>query len=65
MRGRDPKSSATKRKQEKMATAEEDSKMPPAIIDSEEEAEMPESEFDEINPLDETLEEWLNARKRS
>jgi len=67
--GRVPKSSAaassssTKRKQEKMTVAEEESKMPPRVIDSEEEAILPESEFDEVNPLDYTLEELFNARK--
>ena len=74
-RGRDPNdpnrygtpaasSSSTKRKQEQMI-AEEESKMPPCIIDSEEEAILPRSEFDEINPSDSNLEEFSNAKRRS
>ena len=76
LRGRDPNdpnkygtpastpSTKPKRRQEKKAVtavAEE----APTVIDSDAEGVVPEGEFDEINPLDITLEDWFHAKKRS
>ena len=57
-----------KHRQEKRAeekAADEESKAPPTVIDSDADREVPTVEYDEISPLDVTLEDWFNKKKRS